>query len=72
MVVVVGGLHYFSVSFSPLGTNWGLKLIGTWLGFGDLSALEQGLTIQSFFLRSRANCEWFFNVGLTLSSCHLK
>ena len=29
-----GGLQEFSVSPSPLGTNWGLELIGAWLGLG--------------------------------------
>ena len=31
-MVVLGGLQHFSVSLSPLGTNWVLELIGTWLG----------------------------------------
>ena len=28
------GLQHFSVSLSPLGTNWDLELFGTWLGLG--------------------------------------
>ena len=29
-----GGLQTFSVSLSPLGTNWALVLNETWLGLG--------------------------------------
>ena len=29
-----GGLLTFSVSLSPLGTNWALELNETWLGLG--------------------------------------
>ena len=29
-----GGLQHYSVSPSPLGTNLGFEIIGTWLGLG--------------------------------------
>ena len=34
MLVVVGGQQDFSVSLSPLGTNWVLELIRTGMGLG--------------------------------------
>ena len=33
--VVVGGLQLFSVTPSPLGTNWVFELFGTWFGLGQ-------------------------------------
>ena len=48
----LGGLQDFSVSPSPLGTNWVLELIGTWFGLGQgvlgLSVWGRGLTIKRF------------------------
>ena len=39
-----GGLQDFSVSCSPLGTNWNLELIGTSLGLGQWGFGPKGLT----------------------------
>ena len=44
-----GGLQQLSVSLSPLGTNWVLELIGTWLGLG-VEGFETGLIIWNHLI----------------------
>ena len=48
--VVVGGIQDFSVSPSPLGTNWVSELIGTWLGLslGGLGTKGLGTVLDNY------------------------